>query len=511
MSRKTCASASAGKNTCGPSFTRICLPGTGWSATLGTLCALLFGVMAVTGIFLAMYYNPSPDKAYQSIDYIMKDVPMGALLRGIHHWGAGAMVLLVFIHLLANFFSGTYKAPREATWIVGVCLFLVTLGLGFTGYLLPWDMKAYWATVVSSNIPRDIPVIGDFITRLIRGGETVSGLTLTRFYAIHMLLLPALLAVFTAYTSTWCASTVWLNRRSETRCRRGTRKTGYRFFPEHAFRSALVFAVVFLVIVGLAIFGTIPREANRRHVQRILPAPARVVLHVALPAADLLLRSWETVGSLAIPTAGIALLFAVPFLARVGQPRGGSPTGRRRGRKLHRRHRLSDPHGLRRRTALRADHSRARPPLTASEATRPLSFRRPGVRLLPPDPAAKADTAPDPTWPTCGRHRTKDYSGQVHQEPASGQPHSIMPKYNLPDADLQVLADFVLALDFSRYQQKILRRGDFAKFPDKAGAPGASAFEALGWKPAVSLSGPKSDPTQASVIPAGQLDDGRRQ
>ena len=94
-----------------------------------------------------------------------------SLLRGIHHWGAGAMVLLVFIHLLANFFSGTFKAPREATWIIGVLLFLVTLGLGFTGYLLPWDMKAYWATTVSANIPRDVPLIGDLIARVIRGGK----------------------------------------------------------------------------------------------------------------------------------------------------------------------------------------------------------------------------------------------------------------------------------------------------------------------------------------------------
>ena len=139
-------------------------------------------------MFLAMYYNPSPDKAYQSIDYIMNGVPLGSVLRGIHHWGAGAMVLAVFFHMLANFFSGSFKAPREGTWIIGVLLFLVTLGLGFTGYLLPWDMKAYWATMVSTNIPKDIPLIGDFIARTIRGGATVSGLTLTRFYAIHMLL-----------------------------------------------------------------------------------------------------------------------------------------------------------------------------------------------------------------------------------------------------------------------------------------------------------------------------------
>ena len=105
----------------------------GWSATLGSLCALLFVVMAVSGMFLAMYYNPSPDKAYQSIDYIMKEVSLGPVLRGIHHWGAGAMVLAVFVHLATVFFSGSFKAPRELTWILGVCLFLVTLGLGFTG------------------------------------------------------------------------------------------------------------------------------------------------------------------------------------------------------------------------------------------------------------------------------------------------------------------------------------------------------------------------------------------
>ena len=155
-------------------------PRTGWSATLGSLCVMLFAVQVVTGIFLAMYYNASPDKAYQSVDYIMKDVPLGTLLRGIHHWGASAMVVAVVLHLLSNFFAGTYKAPREVTWIGGVVLLLITLGLGFTGYLLPWDMKSYWATVVSTNIPRDIPVVGKFITHLALGGDTVSGATLTR-------------------------------------------------------------------------------------------------------------------------------------------------------------------------------------------------------------------------------------------------------------------------------------------------------------------------------------------
>ena len=186
----------------------------GWSATLGSLCALLFAVMAVSGMFLAMYYNPSPDKAYQSIDYITNEVPLGSVLRGIHHWGAGAMVLAVLAHLATVFFYGSFKAPRELTWIVGVCLLLATLGLGFTGYLLPWDQKAYWATVVSANIPREIPVVGDLLTRLLLGGEGVSGLTLTRFYSIHMLVLPALMAdPHQQATFIWSDCTVCVNIR----------------------------------------------------------------------------------------------------------------------------------------------------------------------------------------------------------------------------------------------------------------------------------------------------------
>ena len=146
-----------------PFFFKELPSGTGWSATLGSLCLLLFGLMAATGIFLAMYYNPSPDKAYESVAYIMQEVPLGPVLRGLHHWGASAMVLIVCVHLAAVFFSGSYKAPRELTWTAGVLLLLATLGLGFTGYLLPWDMKAYWATVVGTNIFKSVPVIGDVL------------------------------------------------------------------------------------------------------------------------------------------------------------------------------------------------------------------------------------------------------------------------------------------------------------------------------------------------------------
>ena len=231
--------------------------GLGWTATLGSLCALLFAVQAVTGMILAFYYNPSPDQAYISINYIMNAVTMGGVLRGIHHWGAGAMVILVFVHLAANFFSGAFKAPRELTWIIGVCLFLVTLGFGFSGYLLPWDQKAYWATVVSTNIPKDIPLVGNFIARLMLGGETVSGLTLTRFYAIHTLLLPALTVLFIAF-HIYLVRVHDIAGPGEAKYQSLAEEKTYRFFPEHLFRCSVAFGIVISIILMLAVFADVP-------------------------------------------------------------------------------------------------------------------------------------------------------------------------------------------------------------------------------------------------------------
>ena len=435
---------------------------TPWSATLGTLCALLFGVMAVSGSLLAMYYNPSPHKAYQSIDYIMQDVPMGALLRGIHHWGAGAMVLAVFLHLLANYFSGAFKPPRELTWISGVCLFLATLGLGFTGYLLPWDMKAYWATVVSSNIPRDVPVIGDFITRVVRGGESVSGVTLTRFYAIHMLFLPALLAAFTAFH----IYLVRIHGLAEPGQDRRAGPSGYRFYPEHMFRSALVFAVVFLAIAGLALLRTPPREEIAgTPADSYLPRPEWYFMWL-FQLLTYFPGRWEPVGSIAVPALGVALLFAVPFL---GRARASGPAPRPvalgvgvtcvigivylslMGFEGAR------PHG---RTILVPDRR-----LTPTQAR--------GLYLFAERDCAYCHqirgqgghrTGPD-LANIVAKGRTRDYLARYIKNPQLVSATSIMPKYDLPESDLQALADFLLALDFGRRPAKTLLREEVLKRP----------------------------------------------
>jgi len=169
------------------------VPKVNWWFTFGSASMFLFLLQAVTGIFLTVYYVPSPDHAYDSIQYIMNDVAFGWLIRGIHHWGATLMVIFVFIHMLRTFMFGAYKFPRELTWVTGVVLLLCTLGMGFTGYLLPWNQRAYWATTVGTEIAGSAPFMGPFITSVLRGGTDLSGVTLARFFAVHIWFIPAII------------------------------------------------------------------------------------------------------------------------------------------------------------------------------------------------------------------------------------------------------------------------------------------------------------------------------
>ncbi len=170
------------------------VPKVNWWFTLGSASLFLFMMQGITGIFLTVYYVPSPDHAYDSIQFIMNEVAFGWLIRGIHHWGATLMVLIVFAHMLRTFYYAAYKYPRELTWVSGVVLLLATLGMGFTGYLLPWNQRSLWATVVGTEIPGTLPLLGPWITRILRGGEDLSAVTLARFFSAHIWLLPAVLA-----------------------------------------------------------------------------------------------------------------------------------------------------------------------------------------------------------------------------------------------------------------------------------------------------------------------------
>jgi quinol-cytochrome oxidoreductase complex cytochrome b subunit len=168
--------------------------GTNWFYTLGSASMFAFLNQAITGVFLAMYYDPSPTRAYESVRFITNEAFLGEFVRGMHKWGSSVMVVLVFLHMARTFFFGAYKYPRELNWVIGVALLILTLIMSFTGYLLPFDQRSYWATVVGVNINGTGPLVGPFLNDFLRAGPDFTATTLSRFYAIHMLLLPVAIA-----------------------------------------------------------------------------------------------------------------------------------------------------------------------------------------------------------------------------------------------------------------------------------------------------------------------------
>src|SRR3984957_4020752 len=169
--------------------------GTNWAYTLGSATLFAFLNQAVTGVFLAMYYKPdAAGGAYESIRHVTNEVFLGQFVRGMHKWGSSVMVILVFLHMGRTFFFGAYKYPRELNWVIGVVLLILTMTMSFTGYLLPFDQRAYWATIVGVNINGTGPLLGPYLSDFLRGGPEFGATTLSRFYAIHMLLVPGLIA-----------------------------------------------------------------------------------------------------------------------------------------------------------------------------------------------------------------------------------------------------------------------------------------------------------------------------
>jgi ubiquinol-cytochrome c reductase cytochrome b subunit/menaquinol-cytochrome c reductase cytochrome b subunit len=167
--------------------------GTNWFYTLGSATLFAFVVQAITGVFLAMYYTPSATQAYASITHLTNDVFLGEFVRGMHKWGATVMVILIFLHMARTFFFGAYKYPRELNWIIGVALVILTFVMALTGYLLPFDQRSYWATIVANNITASGPLVGPYLADFLRAGPEFGATTLSRFYSIHMLLVPGLI------------------------------------------------------------------------------------------------------------------------------------------------------------------------------------------------------------------------------------------------------------------------------------------------------------------------------
>lgn len=305
-----------------------------WWHTLGSATFAVFTVQVVTGIVLATFYSASPDHAYDSVRFIEAQVAGGSLLRGIHHWAASAMVVLLLAHMLRVFSMGAYKYPREVNWLLGVGLFVVVLGFSFTGYLLPWDQKAYWATAVGTSIAGTTPVIGAPLLAILRGGAELGAATLSRFYAFHVLWLPIFLVLMvllhlalvirqgiaprpraledgaprktddTAYADYYRTAYA------------ATKKGGVRFYPDIIGKDAIASALVVLLIVLLAAAYGAPLDAPADPTDTsYVPKPEWYFLPL-YQLLKLVPGSMESLVAVGIPTALLVAMVALPFFDR---------------------------------------------------------------------------------------------------------------------------------------------------------------------------------------------------
>jgi ubiquinol-cytochrome c reductase cytochrome b subunit len=284
-------------------------PGVGWWFVTGSILMFLLGVQLLTGVILTMFYVPAPDHAHESVRYIMDALPFGRLLRGLHFFGASFIVVAAIVHMLRVVLFGSYKKPREATWLTGVVLLLVIMGFALSGYLLPWDQKAYWATTVTINVARSGP-FGEFVAGLMRGGPALGALTLLRWYSAHVFLLPACLIVFVV-------SHVYLMRRhgisGPVEPHSGP---SLPFHPYQSARDTLAMAFVFAVLVGAAAMFPAPLDPVADPTDAsYVPRPEWYFLSL-FQLLKYFPGPLEPVATVGVPGLVVGWLFALPFIDR---------------------------------------------------------------------------------------------------------------------------------------------------------------------------------------------------
>ena len=281
--------------------------GVGWWFVTGSVLLMLLSVQLVTGVALTFYYVPSPAFAYDSVRYVMERVAFGHLLRGLHFFGASFIVVAAVIHMLRVVALGSYKKPREMTWITGVTLLLIVLGFALSGYLLPWDQKAYWATTVTINIARSGP-FGEFIAGVLKGGQTLGSLTLLRWYAAHVFLLPGALMTFVV------AHLYLMRRHGISGALKHIEGPSKPFYPDHALKDTLVGAAVFALLLTFASVFSPPLDAVADPTDATyVPRPEWYFLSL-FQLLKYFPGPLEPLATMVIPGLVVGLLFFLPFL-----------------------------------------------------------------------------------------------------------------------------------------------------------------------------------------------------
>jgi cytochrome b6 len=297
----------------------------------GGMTLFFFLVQVGTGILLMLYYRPSADEAFESVQFIMTTVPFGWLIRSLHSWSANLMVFFAFVHLATVFFARAYRRPRELTWVTGCILLFLALGFGFSGYLLPWNQLAFFATKVGTDIAGSVPLIGEWLLRFLRGGERVTGGTLSRFYGWHVAILPALtVALLGLHLLLVQVQGMSVPPAAE---REASRRRPMRFFPDFALRDLFGWILALGVLAALA--ALFPWELGEKAdpfapaYKDIRPEWYFMFMFETLklvPGGEVAGLEYEAIPILIFGLAGLALVL-VPFLDRGGRGRGLTAAG----------------------------------------------------------------------------------------------------------------------------------------------------------------------------------------
>ncbi len=292
----------------------------GWHQIIGSIAVFFFVIQVFTGSLLAFNYAPTPGEAYDSVKYIMTELTGGPLIRGLHHWGASMMLIIVVLHMIQVFIYGAYKKPREATWMVGVTLLLITLAFGLSGYLLPWDNRAYFGTVVTTRIASQAPVLGPYILRLLGSqGDSVGNVTFSRFYALHTVLLPPLTLILIGIH-------IYLVRKHGVAAAPGDFAPKRRFFPEQVFKDTVGIAIAFIILFIMAIVAKVPLERLADPTDTAyIPRPEWYFLFL-FQMLKFFKGPLEIVGSVVLPGVAVLALFLIPFIDRGPMIRLGKRT-----------------------------------------------------------------------------------------------------------------------------------------------------------------------------------------
>ena len=296
---------------------------------LGGMTLFFFIVQVTTGILLMLYYRPSAEEAFESVEFLMTTVPFGWLIRSIHSWSANLMVFFAFVHLATVYFTKAYRRPREVTWITGCLLLFLALGFGFSGYLLPWNQLAFFATKVGTDIAGAVPLVGEWTLRFLRGGERVTGGTLSRFYGWHVAILPAVTAVLLgAHLLLVQIQGMSVPPKQEAEA---SRRRPMKFFPNFALRD--LFGWVLALGVLAAIAALFPWELGEKAdpfapaFKDIRPEWYFMFMFETLklvPGGEIFGVEYEAIPILFFSFAGL-LLMLVPFLDRKVNRTGDSP------------------------------------------------------------------------------------------------------------------------------------------------------------------------------------------